>query len=333
MAIDVLLRMRVHQYDHDLESLFYVMCYLFCTSAGPDGILRDDFDVRESVFRGWPSGGEHKIRSTGFLKRGAFSDASFFNDLVLHDLSPYFNTPTVKTCLLQLRLLIFGSACERQVGRHEGTDAKIYETRRDSRDPKDFFGAFKSILRTAYENGSEEMLNPSISSASVHNTSTLAQAEGGLPVDPIDGVVPQQQHHENGSLDGSSSQMSDHVDTGASDSGIAADMGSNILKRKAASVDEESESIPVRRHQPHRQSSFGESAEGLNVETGSVTIRGVNPKTHIRDKPRRARKRTKICSSNPKVPFPVHDQGEGIERNSNRRVTRSVAKALKIVVA
>ena len=342
MAINVLRSIGAHRYDYDLESIFYVMCYLFCTSAGPDGLLRDDFDLRTSVFSSWFGENERGMKRIASLKKATVDDEQMFATDLLRELSPFFDTPAVKTCLHQLRRLMFGNSetCRNEETRHKDVDPRMYQTDRGDRDPKEFFNAFKVILRTAYENSPKETVGQLISSTSVDYISALAQAEAQLPWRPIDKFGSQQY---DGSLDKPSSQMSNPFVTVPGDSGIAMDMGSNHRKRKAVSIDEEAESVSVRRprdgtltgNSTHRQSDSGEGAEAMDTEMGSPAVEDRHLETPNEDEPGRARKRTKVYPSDPKaeasssfVPFPVQGQGEGMERASMKRVTRSSAKAM-----
>ena len=267
-----------------------------------------------------------------------------FDKRILLHLPQYFDTSVVKTCLRQLRRLMFGNSETRQNHEtlHKDVDAKIYQTDREDRDPKEFFNAFKVILRTAYENSPKETVNQLISSTSAGYISALAQAEAQLPWRPIDKFGSQQY---DGSLDKPSSQMSNPFVTGPGDSGIAMDMGSNHRKRKAVSIDEEAESVSVRRprdgtltgNSTHRQSDSGEGAEAMDTGMGSPAVEDKHLETPNEDEPGRARKRTKVYPSDPKaegsssfVPFPVQGKGEGMERTSMKRVTRSSAKAMAV---
>jgi hypothetical protein len=55
MAIELLTELNPvkHEFYHDLESLFYVMCYICCVCAGPNNTLREDLDVFETAVEAW----------------------------------------------------------------------------------------------------------------------------------------------------------------------------------------------------------------------------------------------------------------------------------------
>ena len=327
MAVDVLEGYGVRRYDHDLESLFCVMCYLLCTSAGPNGLMRDDFDIQNSVFDDWLKKERRSMETIAHLKTGTLSVQKTFERRILLHLPPYFNIPAVKTCLLQLRSLMFGSFDAEW--HHEGVDTAIYKTEREDRDPKKFFNAFKLILRTAYENMPEESATLSASSTSASSIPAQVQAEGEIPSPPVDKADANQ---HNGSPDGFPTQKSSPVVAGPSDSGIGTDMGSNLRKRKARSVEEEAEPVSSKRHRgaapqgdsEHRQPGVSRGVGGSNVKVKLAAVEDECLEMPIEDKARRPRKRTKVYPSNPRV--------EGPERDSSRRVTRSIAKALGIDV-
>ena len=348
MAIDVLMGRGAHRYDHDLESVFYVMCYLFCTSAGPYGFLRDDFDLRASVFGRWFGTDEQFMVDIALTKMGTVTSHWSFDLLLASRLSPYFNTAAVKNCLHQLRLLLFKEPMnEEQFKRYysKGDVDKsdmIYDTPREKRDPKEFFNAFKSILQDAYESTDKETpAPPHLSTYSQTGISALARAERELPWRPID---KEDALRYGTSRNDNSAQVGNAF---PSDSGVIMDTVSNPRKRRVSSDDGDARSASVVRpwassHKgsvTHKPSGSGRM--DTEITDGQLTaIEDGYLGTSAEDSTqRREGKRRRIYTQVPEhvassIPFPARGQcnegdvGERSGEPSSRRVTRSSTKTM-----
>ena len=148
-AIDVLRGTSIHRYYHDLESLFYVMIYLFCSNIAPGGPVRFYLlKSCETVFVPWFDEGDKEKVANHKLK---IMSRETFVKSVLACLTPCFNIPVVRTCLIQLRALLFEKD-RTEEERHEAVNKGVYEVERRNAEEWNFIHAFKTILRTAYDN-------------------------------------------------------------------------------------------------------------------------------------------------------------------------------------
>ncbi|PKB97414.1 hypothetical protein RhiirA5_433202 [Rhizophagus irregularis] len=84
MAIDILLQQSAHGFQHDLESFFYVLCWICCEFEGPCGTPRDKGCERKNLIA-WATGLPENI---GFMKLGMMQQF----DYVMDTFSPYFKS-------------------------------------------------------------------------------------------------------------------------------------------------------------------------------------------------------------------------------------------------
>jgi hypothetical protein len=154
-----------HRYYYDLESLFYVICYIFTTSAGPLSVFREDLnDILEKSIVGKWSGWGHEglelqdaLDCMGSLKSSHCEDEKLF-ETVIDEFTEYFKEDALKKCMRDLRELVFAegvnrklqwSELEKLVGEDGSFDVKYVHV--DDRLPSKYFQAFKRILQEAYD--------------------------------------------------------------------------------------------------------------------------------------------------------------------------------------
>lgn len=112
MAIDILeaKAKTVHGYQHDVESLFYVLIWICTMQNGPCGELRDagTFKYKRSVLSVW-NGGLHcatvPFEVVAMAKSRSMGDPDKFKDDVLDCFAAYFEP--VKECLEKMREILF----------------------------------------------------------------------------------------------------------------------------------------------------------------------------------------------------------------------------------
>lgn len=97
---------KAHAYYHDLESVFYVLCWVCMTSAGP-GKDRDFSEFKNSLIFKWnvPDKSEEKMAEVAQLKRVFTGDndlMKFFGDRCFHE---YFKP--ILGCLYGFRKCLF----------------------------------------------------------------------------------------------------------------------------------------------------------------------------------------------------------------------------------
>lgn len=160
MAIEVLKGFAAHAYYHDLESLFYVLCWICTTQGGPSNTKRC-FDYASSQLRRW-NGEDHdsnaSMESVGDAKLGAVLSELAFEEAVSSKFDDYF-TPIIP-CVLELRELLFSAiaAGPRDVKEFQkliraDPQNEYYETRLPLRlrDPARVFKSFIRILEEGVE--------------------------------------------------------------------------------------------------------------------------------------------------------------------------------------
>lgn len=99
----------VHEYYHELEAVFYILCWICTRQGGPYGIRRDDdstFDRRDSILTDWVprSNGKEDLRTAGCLKSAFVSMPGLFESDILDKIHSYFYP--LKDCLWGLRDLL-----------------------------------------------------------------------------------------------------------------------------------------------------------------------------------------------------------------------------------
>ena len=340
MAVEILEGSAAHRFDHDLESVFFVMCYLFATSAGPDGLKREDFILKYSSFAKWFGDEKRSSQDIADSKsKMCETSARFERDILIH-LSPYFDCLPVRDCLEDLRRLLFTPPLmqEELDASYPVCDVtkktkRLYRTPRINRDPDEFCNEFKAALQTAYERLDKEEPAPNLSVVSSNNISALSQAEAEVLWRPID-LQDAQPNPESPRAPVGSSQQYDPVRAGPSDSGVGIDSIST-LKRKSGQDLLGAGSVPVKRSRldttwneqsPKFPAVEPVPAEGDDVQmadpgldaTGVTDAKTTtNGSRQMKVPSTRRPQRTHVP-----VPGPAGDIGE--PETSNRRVTRSM---------
>jgi serine/threonine protein kinase len=149
-------RPRMHKYYHDLESLFYVICYVFTTSAGPEYAFRENLDsVMDNLVVGdWCRFAHEDWGHMGSLK-SIYCESEKRFERVIDEFTEYFKEDALRKCMRDLRELVFdegntwGSAREL---RDEDAPIGVKYIDVDDREPKEYFREFKRILQEAYDN-------------------------------------------------------------------------------------------------------------------------------------------------------------------------------------
>ncbi|EJD02665.1 uncharacterized protein FOMMEDRAFT_167853 [Fomitiporia mediterranea MF3/22] len=94
-----------HAYYHDLESIFYVLCWLCTSQEGPNNTERDHrtFDFNKSEVAKWAGIGKENSNLDDIrrCKAATIRDESEFTEKVLGDFAPYFDP--IKPYVLALR--------------------------------------------------------------------------------------------------------------------------------------------------------------------------------------------------------------------------------------
>jgi hypothetical protein len=80
-----------HGFYHDLESLFYVMCYICCVCAGPNYTLRKDINIFHTAIGKWFGKKNHTEKEIGEAKYQTVSPVQTFSKCVLPVFHEYFN--------------------------------------------------------------------------------------------------------------------------------------------------------------------------------------------------------------------------------------------------
>jgi hypothetical protein len=79
-----------HEFYHDLESLFYVMCYICCICAGPNNTLREDLDVFETAIGKWFGKEGRTEQQIGAEKYETVTSFDHFAEHILPAFHSYF---------------------------------------------------------------------------------------------------------------------------------------------------------------------------------------------------------------------------------------------------
>ncbi|KAH8109268.1 hypothetical protein DFH11DRAFT_951749 [Phellopilus nigrolimitatus] len=98
-----------HAYYHDMESVFYVLCWLCTVLEGPYNKKRDsdNFDLEDTEVTKWagldvPNASLEHIWP---MKLGVMGNKPYFEELVLNKIAPYF--ADLKQCLSSIRDILF----------------------------------------------------------------------------------------------------------------------------------------------------------------------------------------------------------------------------------
>ncbi|KAH8115425.1 hypothetical protein DFH11DRAFT_1877157 [Phellopilus nigrolimitatus] len=99
----------MHDYYHDLESVFYMLCWLCIAQAGPNSKDRqstEPFDYESSAIGRWAAGGQDKPHypDAAYVKHGMMAMADSFEEEVLGDFHNYFEI--LKEYVVRLREVI-----------------------------------------------------------------------------------------------------------------------------------------------------------------------------------------------------------------------------------
>jgi hypothetical protein len=150
----------IHRYYHDLESLFYVICYIFTTSAGPECMFREDLTsiIEKLVIGHWSGFVNGRKEYMGSWKVShCYSERLF--ERVIDEFTEYFKEDALKKCMRDLRELIFLKAQSLRTVPYKVLDLRDEDGKIDikclneeRREPKEYFRAFKRILQGAYDN-------------------------------------------------------------------------------------------------------------------------------------------------------------------------------------
>jgi hypothetical protein len=81
----------MHGFYHDLESLFYVMCYICCVCAGPNYTLRKDINIFHTAIAKWFGKENHTEKEIGEAKYRTVTPRANFQRYILSVFHPYFN--------------------------------------------------------------------------------------------------------------------------------------------------------------------------------------------------------------------------------------------------
>lgn len=100
----------VHNYYHDLESLFYILVWICITYKGPNGAVRpsSDFKYDGSSVDLWCNilvTNEASLNSVGLQKYGMMGNQDAFRKQVYKVVHPYFSP--LESLLFGLRRIIF----------------------------------------------------------------------------------------------------------------------------------------------------------------------------------------------------------------------------------
>lgn len=110
MAIDVLVPAdnMVHAYHHDLESLFYVLCWICSIQGGPANLQRA-FDYKESEIRRWNAFDDSKtsMKSVKDSKLAIMPNKKLFEERITKNFAEYFKP--VVPCIEKLRKMLFSA--------------------------------------------------------------------------------------------------------------------------------------------------------------------------------------------------------------------------------
>lgn len=258
IAIQLLMAMPlvVHRYYHDLESLFYVLCYICCVCAGPNGTFRKDFDIFDTDLKKWFGKRGQSEVDIGKAKRETVDSDEALETSILTNFHSYFDP--LKPYITELRwLAIPMSKAElemyRKIAKPTSSDSPhiLYGQNSDVRDRAEVFNEYKSILRKAYERLPDED-PPSDNDAGEADVFPPNRAASAIPMSenlhsrlvdiPRDDPVRKSQSRSTGGVEDVSQQSSQWTagSTAASSTCVEGLSGSPpSAKRKHATFDHE----------------------------------------------------------------------------------------------
>ncbi|KAH8113475.1 hypothetical protein DFH11DRAFT_1598800 [Phellopilus nigrolimitatus] len=96
-----------HAYYHDLESIFFVLCWICTILQGPNYEKRKDFDFGQATISGWvgPDPENPNYRRLRRYKETSVVEQDTFEKEVLGQFAPYFDD--LHPCLSAMRLVLF----------------------------------------------------------------------------------------------------------------------------------------------------------------------------------------------------------------------------------
>ena len=147
-----------HGYYHDLESVFYVLCYVCCTSAGPNGFTREDFDLARSDLQYWFPQMGRAIVFRAFVKEKMVGDEVQFETGILGPFGQYFDIAALKEHMQELRHLLFPpkmTDIARRMYEERGEPLPLVYCPCSDLEPSYVFGAYKKNLRRMYDSVEE----------------------------------------------------------------------------------------------------------------------------------------------------------------------------------
>ena len=204
-----------HKYYHDLESLFYVLCYICCVCSGPNGRARANFDIDQSALKVWFGAGAKNTETVGKLKECIvllkFEEVLETFDVYFAPLKNYVRmlhriaTPPLADVLEEARMS--GKKPE---------ELELKQIRMEQREPAKYFKAYKEVLLKAYHDVSQQENMQRCSTATGSNEmetptakmSTILRVKEDIPPRPRD-IIPEAFMGNVEGLDGIAEELGD----------------------------------------------------------------------------------------------------------------------------
>jgi hypothetical protein len=240
MAIELLTELKSvkHEFYHDLESLFYVICYICCICAGPNYTLRDDLKVFETAIAKWFGTKEQSESDIGKEKYETVSIPDDFEEMILHVFHPYFEP--LKPYMLRLRDIA--------IPPHRGI-VSFY--RRSHNISKEDVKSLPLNLQPMNERGDEQLSE---------YREILQELFDSLPGDGPQPNSPKITKDYPGQRTSPSTETED-LDTAVDGSGARSTLG----KRKHEVESDDDRSATIREYSPPSSSSMGKRRRDLNI--------------------------------------------------------------------
>ena len=134
-----------HEYHHDLESLFYVLCYICSACAGP-GKDGKKVDISEKPIAGWFGKEGDKFGDIGGRKILTVESDEAFQDSILSNLQPAFKQLKPRVIPPQKGMLTMA----RRYLEASGYPIPFELSEMKSRKPEVFFAILEEVLWKAY---------------------------------------------------------------------------------------------------------------------------------------------------------------------------------------
>ncbi|TDL22899.1 hypothetical protein BD410DRAFT_897781 [Rickenella mellea] len=125
MAIRTLLGTATNDATHDLESFFYVFCWICIIREGCD-YYRKDFKFEDSCLEMWTGRPSDSHEDIGYRKLGIVPDADFVESSILNEFHPCFHC--LRTCAMGLWGILFSSFSDSKPNLHEDIITAFQET-------------------------------------------------------------------------------------------------------------------------------------------------------------------------------------------------------------